>query len=462
MRRRAKARRIQPIFNRNRNKNTILIFTRLVRLNYEIRSSRSDSTIKQDPTAANRSSIRRHRTVRQPPTWSGSRSGNTRRGRNVHVHSRSPLSQWVERFTHGFDRESSDEPQATGSSGTSRDPSSQEDDSRLDWPPLNTASSTLRRRELSGRLMRDAFRQSFASSDRTRPGRGSSLRFELPSPPPLTWMNNNDRSRESPSANETNSSRQPERASLTPGFAPAYPVSTPIISRSEDAASNTPLLRRVGHRSINDVRGSAVPRSSAIDGLGDRERSFSPGDDNEEHDAWETLLTTIRPDDNLPSTDSSFASANASSSNGLAGTSANSSQTGLSTLSSDGPRLHLGLDPFPDFIPHCDMSSSDGSDTEAESDTELGAYALGSNGLRRLLEQEQGPSRERRDNNDSPTISFSQDGSIEDPYQLQPLIDHLARREDIPDEWWAAIGLTRRLGRSVSSRNTEDRPREHL
>ena len=47
---------------------------------------------------------------------------------------------------------------------------------------------------------------------------------------------------------------------------------------------------------------------SNLDGLGDRERSFSPEDDQ-----WETMLTTIPPDERVPSAHSSFTSATASS-----------------------------------------------------------------------------------------------------------------------------------------------------
>ena len=45
-----------------------------------------------------------------------------------------------------------------------------------------------------------------------------------------------------------------------------------------------------------------------FDGLGDRERSFSPDDDQ-----WETMLTTIPPDARVPSANSSFTSATAAS-----------------------------------------------------------------------------------------------------------------------------------------------------
>ena len=51
---------------------------------------------------------------------------------------------------------------------------------------------------------------------------------------------------------------------------------------------------------------------SNIDGLGDRERSFSPDDDQ-----WETMLATIPPDERVPSVHSSFMSVTASSTSPL-------------------------------------------------------------------------------------------------------------------------------------------------
>lgn len=66
------------------------------------------------------------------------------------------------------------------------------------------------------------------------------------------------------------------------------------MSRSAQAASRP--ARRHRHHQSN------------FDGLGDRERSFSPDDDQ-----WETILTTIPPDERVPSAHSSFMSATASS-----------------------------------------------------------------------------------------------------------------------------------------------------
>lgn len=39
---------------------------------------------------------------------------------------------------------------------------------------------------------------------------------------------------------------------------------------------------------------------------------------------------------------------------------------------------------------------------------------------------------------------------MEDLQQVQTIIDQLTRRQDIDDEWWAAVGLSRNLGRGVT------------
>ena len=83
------------------------------------------------------------------------------------------------------------------------------------------------------------------------------------------------------------------------------------------------LMRRVrDHEVVEYPRSRRISRSSRamsrsqrrnqhqsnFDGLGDRERSFSPDDDQ-----WETMLTTIPLDERVPSAHSSFTSATASS-----------------------------------------------------------------------------------------------------------------------------------------------------
>ncbi|CAD6593485.1 MAG: hypothetical protein ASARMPREDX12_007771 [Alectoria sarmentosa] len=78
--------------------------------------------------------------------------------------------------------------------------------------------------------------------------------------------------------------------------------------RDHDLAE-LPRLRRM-RRPTQGMSGPARRRhhQNTFDGLGDRDRSFSPDDDQ-----WETMLTTIPPDERVPSAHSSFTSATASS-----------------------------------------------------------------------------------------------------------------------------------------------------
>lgn len=73
--------------------------------------------------------------------------------------------------------------------------------------------------------------------------------------------------------------------------------------------SELPPLHRMSRPFQDIVRATRGHSRSNFDGLGDRERSFSPDDDQ-----WETMLTTIQPDERIPSANSSFTSATATSS----------------------------------------------------------------------------------------------------------------------------------------------------
>ena len=77
--------------------------------------------------------------------------------------------------------------------------------------------------------------------------------------------------------------------------------------RERDLSELPPLQRTARPLSATTwpTRGHA---HSLVDGLGDRERSFSP-----DNDQWETILTTIQPDERVPSQQSSFTSASSSS-----------------------------------------------------------------------------------------------------------------------------------------------------
>ena len=80
---------------------------------------------------------------------------------------------------------------------------------------------------------------------------------------------------------------------------------------SWETSSLYPHLRRVGHLSPRPP-GISRAQLQQYDGLGDRLRSPSTSS-NGSNDAWDTLLTTLEPDEHLPSADSSFTSATASS-----------------------------------------------------------------------------------------------------------------------------------------------------
>ena len=126
------------------------------------------------------------------------------------------------------------------------------------------------------------------------------------------------------------------------------PTSTEI---RRDGLDGLPPLRRMRHRTNSLQEGLRDrPLANGLDGLGDRRRSFSPDDDS-----WETLLTTLTPDERLPGANSSFASATASSS-AFSSTRA-SSRGALTTAPSLAPN-DPGL--------NCDNSESEDSTLEED------------------------------------------------------------------------------------------------
>ena len=101
---------------------------------------------------------------------------------------------------------------------------------------------------------------------------------------------------------------------------------------------------------------SQPPRGpSTVDGLGDRRRSFSPDDD-----AWDTLLTTITPDERIPSVHSSFTSASASAS------ASNAPNPPTSTAYSGSARVDLSLITDPDLYLCETFEDTDSEDSLTE------------------------------------------------------------------------------------------------
>lgn len=170
---------------------------------------------------------------------------------------------------------------------------------------------------------------------------------------------------------------------------------------------------------------ASEPRSQAqspVDGLGDRNRSLSPEDEG----VWDMLQSSITPDPQPPSVGNSFASTSAPASGSTSqntDASAHSSHTDITA-----PATVEALE-F-DFEPPCE-SGGDNSDTEGEYDD------LPQHELRRFGRSYADVTRSQREEDDLEIM-----GGVE---SMQRIVRNLARREDIPDEWWADAGLSRSL-----------------
>ncbi|KAH7025773.1 uncharacterized protein B0I36DRAFT_329103 [Microdochium trichocladiopsis] len=179
-------------------------------------------------------------------------------------------------------------------------------------------------------------------------------------------------------------------------------------------------------RSLTSIRRN---RLRPYDGLGDRDRSLSPEGDA----VWDTLQSTLTPDPQPPSASSSFASTNAStvaSQRTVPLSSANTSMT-----SPDEPAE-----------PPCDpvADNSELNDSEDETlDQILGQRLAGAS---------------RRSATDSNRRSYADvaadlslggistdEGASDWLTGLHRIVRGLVSRDDIPDEWWAEVGLTRSM-----------------
>ncbi|KAL4873131.1 hypothetical protein BDV12DRAFT_160430 [Aspergillus spectabilis] len=265
---------------------------------------------------------------------------------------------------------------------------------------------------------------------------------------------------------------------FTPRFAPAiaYHRPSPPLSGPEilglpplpphdstgphgQPGSFLPLLRRVGQRSINDANPTSF--ESLVDGLGDRQRSVDL-EDGHANDAWETLLTTITPDSNLPSADSSFTSASVSGTNPSHNGTSTSFATSLESVGrpldavmesfrAAAPTAQMTLDPYLDSNP-CEYPSSTDSDTESDGEiTQQSLFRRYRRSMRNFESMRRSHHLQSTMNNNNPpsdpTISFgfSDSSADQDLHNMQAILDRLARREDIPDDWWAAAGLSRTI-----------------
>lgn len=204
----------------------------------------------------------------------------------------------------------------------------------------------------------------------------------------------------------------------------------PRRSRPEDRDSPYPPPRSRERSAF----GSTPTEPTAFDGLGDRNRSLSP--EGDQH--WNTLLTTITPDPQPPSLGSSFASASA-----LASAAASQDAgTNSSRTSFESPDM-LEDSAF-DAEPPCE-SGCEGSDTEGDEDDEENLLTRFPSSLRGGRRTYVDATRSSRSSTREQSLEML--GGIDG---MQRIVSNLARREDIPDEWWAEAGLSRTLSREAS------------
>ncbi|RGP64813.1 hypothetical protein FSPOR_7749 [Fusarium sporotrichioides] len=286
---------------------------------------------------------------------------------------------------------------------------------------------------------------------------------------------------------------------------PLWPTRDDDIRRLPPfAPSNTGDFRatiraHLASQNQNQVRlppQSAPRRDRHSDGLGDRERSLSP-------EVWDTLLSTLTPDPQPPSAGSSFASNMASQSAGATSSTSftapdlaqdtaidQACESGCEGSETEEPnpaqailnrirrrreemrrvRVRMpGVEPDNPFNrPASRDSGAVGSDSRHRRSPDGPVVdhlrrarsirdRTNHNGYNRARQawvghlsvgnsdDEQGPERTRR-SQESPAASGSNTHSREEDWMsMQRIVQSMARREDIPDEWWAGAGLSRTL-----------------
>lgn len=165
--------------------------------------------------------------------------------------------------------------------------------------------------------------------------------------------------------------------------------------------------------------------SRNVDGLGDRDRSLSPEGDG----VWDTLQSTLTPDPQPPSVGSSFASTTASAA--ASQITASSSNTSISN--------HDEVEPPCDPAPETSDSNGEGDDEVEDGHSEPSRRPTAH--TRRSyadVAAEETPSRDEGNERSD----WLTDMQLSD---MQQIVQRLASRHDIPDEWWAAAGLSRSM-----------------
>lgn len=268
-----------------------------------------------------------------------------------------------------------------------------------------------------------------------RPSRESNLRFEVPvSRSSSPWRYQVLARTSIPSPPHSSGSEHRNRSipdgplpfdespmpALTEGFAPAQqPPADANISqlppRVEDDTqgletpppetweASYPPLRRVNHMSPRPL-----PR---VDGLGDRRRSPSPSSSLLEEDTWATLLTNLDAEHASSTTSTSFVSTQPDTQTRSGRSSQNTTTTSFGEIGSSDEACDLDLPPG--------ITEEDVLEMRARHrpHREHSGVMTGRQGL-----------QEHRDRIQSRL--------------LRAILDRARRQEEIPDEWWATVGLS--------------------
>ncbi len=225
-------------------------------------------------------------------------------------------------------------------------------------------------------------------------------------------------------------------ASFTPRFAPAYRYTeTAEAAFREYVARHNldvptyqdldglPPLRHMTNRDRPRYNSQRIsPHPDAVDGLGDRRRSFSPEDYS-----WETLLTTITPDERLPSAQSSFTTATASGSS-LSSNSTSSYGT-LVTVPSSADTL----DTYPNI---CDNTESEDSGSDDVDDAATERHFLDP------LEDDISAAASLRHRARMRALEISRAEQLARQRRILEREEELRQRQ-VPEDWWAATGRER-------------------
>ena len=171
------------------------------------------------------------------------------------------------------------------------------------------------------------------------------------------------------------------RDTSSPSLSDLYGIPQFQEGREEDLSTRRRWFRRL-------LSGGREGRSEpVVDGLGDRQRSLSPDNEN---DAWDTLLTTITSD--VP-TEGSFVGSGSSSARAAPSDAASRLDTPRSSDASSShalPSLDLSasatLDPYPEYLNPCDYPTSDSG---SDSDSGGSRFIPGSERLRRFARRAQ-------------------------------------------------------------------------